>query len=334
MLPHRISISSRLQPLSFEDRVALVIKAWHFFSPIKHAENLAVLGLPPIKGSTQPLSVLQFIQFLGKIGAVDDPFMLVSQIKDLLDAMEREGLITAVGTGSFVMAPQHYYSLKQLTTLEGKGWAWLTPALGPEYLYSYFGMYAVHIIGDKDETEHGGTGWILSERHVLTCAHVINGMTIREEQHFGDVTCKIKMMHPHPTIDVGVIELAEPCLTAPRDIGFRDPNIGEPLYVMGYPPVPMACEAPLILQGGEVVNQGIKGYRGDEVFLYSAIARPGNSGGPIIAKSGQVLGIVTEDRFNRDHPHALFFAGVSTSTIAHALSELDVDVKLPIETYE
>jgi len=141
-------------------------------------------------------------------------------------------------------------------------------------------------------------------------------------------------IHPHPTIDVCIIELSEPCLPPSAGIGFRDPIIGEQLYVLGYPPVPMAREAALILQGGEVVNQGIAGYNGQEVFLYSAIARPGNSGGPIIAKSGQILGIVTEDRFSENHPHALFFAGIATSTIASALADLDVDVTLPIETYE
>jgi hypothetical protein len=31
------------------------------------------------------------------------------------------------------------------------------------------------------------------------------------------------------------------------------------------------------------------------MFLYSAIARPGNSGGPIIAHDGRVIGIVVQD---------------------------------------
>jgi hypothetical protein len=46
------------------------------------------------------------------------------------------------------------------------------------------------------------------------------------------------------------------------------------------------------------------------------------------------LGIVTEDRFNPEHPHALFFAGTGTSTIARAIEELKIDVELPIETYD
>jgi S1-C subfamily serine protease len=278
--------------------------------------------------------VHQFILYLQKTGILAASEMYISQIKGLLDAMEREGLLVAMGQGQFVMAPKLYYSLKQLTKMEGNGWAWLTPALGPDFLYSYFGSHTVHIIGDNDGNERGGTGWIISDQHILTCAHVLTGMTVRPMQQFGAVACNVKGIHPHPSVDVGIIELTEPCLPTNPGIGFRDPVIGEQLYVLGYPPVPMAKQAALILQGGEVVNQGIADYYDQEVFLYSAIARPGNSGGPIIAKSGQILGIVTEDTFNHEHPHALFFAGISTTTIGKALSELAVDVALTIETYE
>lgn len=334
MTSSQISISSRLQPLTVEDRFTLAIKAWNFFSPLGYEANLSALGLPPNPGSTRPLSVHQFTMYLEKTGVLANPVRYISQIKGLLDAMEREGLLVTMGQGEFVIAPKFYYSLKMLTRMERKGWAWLTPALGPDFLYSHFGSHTVHIIGDNDGKERGGTGWIISDRHILTCAHVLTGMTVRLTQQFGEVNCTIQSIHNHPNIDVGIIELSESCLTANPSIGFRDPVIGEQLYVLGYPPVPMAKEAALILQGGEVVNQGIASYNGQEVFLYSAIARPGNSGGPIIAKSGQILGIVTEDRFNDNHPHALFFAGISTSTIAKALSELDVDIELPIETYE
>jgi hypothetical protein len=35
--------------------------------------------------------------------------------------------------------------------------------------------------------------------------------------------------------------------------------------------------------------------RREPMFLYSAIARPGNSGGPIVAADGRVIGLVVED---------------------------------------
>lgn len=326
---------SRLEPLSLDERTIFAVQAFSFFSPAKYHDHLKVLGeSPDSSGSTRPLSVFQFLQYLEKTGHLEEPLRYLPQIKKLLDNMEREGLLVVIGYGSFVMAPKLYYSMKELTSMEKKGFAWLTPALGADFLHSYFGEFTVHVIGDHDSVERGGTGFVISDRHVLTCAHVVNGMKIRQEQTFQGRPCRVKRTYAHESVDVGIIELAEPSLTASPAIGFRDPVIGEQLYLLGYPPVPMAREAPLILQGGEVVNERILDYHNQEAFLYSAIARPGNSGGPIIARTGHVLGIVTEDRNNPEHPHALFFAGLATSTIADAIATLSTDVHLPIENYQ
>ncbi|WP_024683432.1 S1 family peptidase [Pseudomonas syringae] len=326
---------SRLRPLSTAERTQLAVHAFSFFSIAKYEENMDILGEPiEASGTTRPLSVLQFVQYLEKAGILKEPMRYLSPIKKLLDKMEQESLITVMGYGGFVMAPKFYYSMKELTEMERKGIAWLTPALGADFLYEYFGEFTLHIIGDSDSIERGGTGFAISDRHVLTCAHVINGMNVRDVQTFQGRNCRVKQTHTHDTLDVGIIELAEPILSVSSAIGFRDPIIGEKLYVLGYPPVPMSIEAPLILQGGEVVNERILDYRNQETFLYSAIARPGNSGGPIIASSGHILGIVTEDRNNPEHPHALFFAGLAASAIANAIAALSIGIELPVENYQ
>lgn len=62
--------------------------------------------------------------------------------------------------------------------------------------------------------------------------------------------------------------------------------------------------------------------------LFSAIARPGNSGGPVVAMDGRVVGIVTRS-LERDKEEAdfmapmPFFAAVPSKLIAQALTELD-----------
>jgi S1-C subfamily serine protease len=72
-----------------------------------------------------------------------------------------------------------------------------------------------------------------------------------------------------------------------------------------------------------------------EVFLYSAVARPGNSGGPVISSRGHVVGIVSEQlseqQSTSDQP---FYAGVSSAEILRALGELDPGIQFPWETYE
>ncbi len=56
----------------------------------------------------------------------------------------------------------------------------------------------------------------------------------------------------------------------------------------------------ITVQRGEVVNPAAEtpaagGLPRQKTFLYSAIARPGNSGGPIVAHDGRVIGLVVED---------------------------------------
>ncbi|CRM88242.1 V8-like Glu-specific endopeptidase [Pseudomonas sp. 22 E 5] len=335
MKPESRQRYSRLQPLSVEERGELALHAFKFFSPSQYSSNLQVLGLPnDTPRSQRPFSTLELLTFLEKTGVLTEPMRYVSVVKSLLDTMEREGLLVAMSLSNFVMAPKTYYAFKELTGRESRGMSWLAPVLGPEFLHSYHGEFTVHIIGDSGGDERGGTGFIISDRHVLTCAHVLKEMMVRTQQTFQGIDCEIKACYSHESVDVGIIELSKPILRSSPSIGFRDPVIGERLYLLGYPPVPMSCEAPLILQGGEIVNEGVADIRNQKSFLYSAIARPGNSGGPVISHSGHILGIVTEDRVNPDQPHALFYAGISTSTIASALAELPICVDLPIETYE
>ncbi|CAM5742414.1 hypothetical protein MAUB1S_01516 [Mycolicibacterium aubagnense] len=81
-----------------------------------------------------------------------------------------------------------------------------------------------------------------------------------------------------------------------------------------------------------------------KIFLYSAIARPGNSGGPIIAHDGRVIGIVVEHSMETSSSDpdgaasaeqrqpstdadrsdiAPFYRGIPTSEILRALRNLD-----------
>ena len=89
---------------------------------------------------------------------------------------------------------------------------------------------------------------------------------------------------------------------------FREPRWADEVFVFGYPRVPMTAEMAISVQRGEVVNLARSTdyavQRGevvnpatesipdrDKVFLFSAITRPGNSGGPIVAGDGRVIGL-------------------------------------------
>ena len=160
----------------------------------------------------------------------------------------------------------------------------------------------------------------------------------------------------HPEIDVGIIEVAHTAerpslkpgdLPKPKsvpyeletlsDLEFRDPEWSDDTYIFGFPPIPMAASdtIPLVVQRGEVVNPSIRDRSGNRVFLFSATARPGNSGGPVVSQDGFVLGLVSRlTGFKSAEVEAPFYGGVPTSQIRAALKDLDYEALIKIADSE
>ena len=73
------------------------------------------------------------------------------------------------------------------------------------------------------------------------------------------------------------------------------PEWSNETYIFGYPPISTLDTPYLLVQRGAVVNPAVKSQQDEHFFLYSANARPRNSGGPIVAQDGRVVGLVTHD---------------------------------------
>ena len=92
-----------------------------------------------------------------------------------------------------------------------------------------------------------------------------------------------------------------------------------------------------MIQQGAVTNEMVTSLEGGRLFLYSAIARPGNSGGPVMSGDGYVVGLCTEhvtgeyDQGDAFSPH---YAGVPAQVIVEAVKSLDLGIQLPFESYE
>jgi hypothetical protein len=160
----------------------------------------------------------------------------------------------------------------------------------------------------------------------------------------GALDLRIVDAQAHDDVDVGVITV-EPTIgtRGPNPLNgivLRDPVWADDVYVFGYPPVPTSVDADLtvqkgkvvnplatsdaerdlLVQRGEVVNPAIKSWRGDEYFLYSAITRPSNSGGPIVAQDGRVVGIVAHDVLDKGRSDEPFYRGIAARTVVTALA--------------
>ena len=72
------------------------------------------------------------------------------------------------------------------------------------------------------------------------------------------------------------------------------------------------------------------------MFLYSAITRPGDSGGPIISQDGYLVGIATKDlsverEVSSFAPH---YAGVDAITLAKVLTGMGLNMSTSFENLE
>lgn len=76
----------------------------------------------------------------------------------------------------------------------------------------------------------------------------------------------------------------------------------------------------------------------NRIFCFSAIARPGDNGGPIVSMRGNVLGLVTRSlerpREASDlMPMMPFFAAVPATEVRRAVEEIAPDIQIAWEDY-
>jgi len=324
---------SKLAPLSLEQRFNLSVAAFNFFNIVKLREMSALIGIEPVENKHRPLDSTDFIHYLEKTNKLDAAGTYFHRIHDLLTQLEHAQLL--VRTGGNAMFGVQYVAMYELTKKQKEGGMWLATALGPEYLRFMCGGVTLLLTGINDDGDvHAGTGIVIAPRWILTCAHVVNDMQLDQEQTFYGKKFNVLRTLPHTEHDVALVEVEEDLITV-SGISFRDPVITEVVYTLGYPSIPLSREPALIMQKGEITNPELITLHGEEVFLYSAIARPGNSGGPLISADGYVVGIVTKELFEETSKSGMpFHAGISTSVLATAVSDLEPLLHFPVEAYE
>ena len=186
-----------------------------------------------------------------------------------------------------------------------------------------------------DET--AGTGIVVSAHSILTARHVVADMQVDEEQVFQDIKGivtgdNIKM---HDVQDVALITV-EQTFQPVSGLILHPPRVGQKVFMLGYPRVPLVGSAPLVMHSGEVTSESVQLTNGESAFLYSAVTRPGNSGGPIISADGYFVGLASKDlTMNAEKdwfaPH---YAGVDAVTVLTSVAEMGLDINLPFEGVE
>lgn len=181
---------------------------------------------------------------------------------------------------------RHLNRFKQVITVLFSIFCWLLISS-----YAYASLAYAEVI-KSDKTTSFGTGFLITaEGHILTSWHVIKN---KSQIYVGPVTGnkwkKATVIKVDEKSDLALLKTT-PIARSPLEFAeWADVPIGLEAYSIGFP-------IPKVLGLSRKMTQGlVNGDRtesGDEGFFqFSAETQKGNSGGPVFAPDGSVIGVV------------------------------------------
>ncbi len=150
--------------------------------------------------------------------------------------------------------------------------------------------------GGKQNTEgpkvSTGTGWQISPNHIISSYHVVDGSAViqvaisKKDSRWASVVAADKAN------DIVILKLeGAPLPNKSLKIATNLPKLGSRVAALGYPLSDILGNK-IQATSGEI--SALSGYQDDQRFFQiSAPIQSGNSGGPLINRQGEVIGIVT-----------------------------------------
>jgi S1-C subfamily serine protease len=153
----------------------------------------------------------------------------------------------------------------------------------------------VKVLGEAPSCNRGieGSGFAYAPQHVLTNAHVVAGTSAVVVRH-GASTLRATVVEYDPRRDVAVLYV--PGLHAAQlHFSPHQAASGDPAVVLGYPEDgPFNVQLARVRGEASIAGNDIYGqhFVRRQIYALRAKVRSGNSGGPLLAYDGSVLGMV------------------------------------------
>ena len=142
----------------------------------------------------------------------------------------------------------------------------------------------------KSKPKSSGTGSIVSSSgHIVTAAHVINGASYIEivtlTGTFPANTESVDVAN-----DIAILKIDTTCKDFVEVLHSRDVRLGQSVSTIGFPNIGIQGHSPKVTQG--VISSDNGAQNDIRMWQISAPIQPGNSGGPLLDESGNLIGVV------------------------------------------
>lgn len=152
---------------------------------------------------------------------------------------------------------------------------------------------------DADEIEGRGIGSgviVNADGAVLTALHVVEGAAEIKVTFMDGTVAGAQVIATQPAIDIAVLQpIQSPQVIVPAALGsLSSVRVGDEAYAVGNPfGLPGSMSAGVISGFNRTMEIHEKDQRLTGMIQFDAAVNPGNSGGPLLNRYGQVIGIVT-----------------------------------------
>ncbi len=137
-----------------------------------------------------------------------------------------------------------------------------------------------------------GTGFLVADGYVLTCAHVVRGgNTVRATSTAG--TAYAATVVTMDTANDWALLRVDGLTGTPIPVAADDPNVGATIHCLGYPLGGIRDSADPIVGSGNIA--ALQRLDGEQRYMQiTAPVNPGSSGGPVLDQYGRWVGIVSQ----------------------------------------